>query len=33
VGLPPDGVGTNEDQAMKVNISISKASFIFSKGQ
>lgn len=33
VGLPPDAVGTNQDQAMRVDVSISKASFIFSKGQ
>jgi hypothetical protein len=31
VGLPPADVGTKEDQAMRVGLDISKASFLFSK--
>jgi vacuolar protein sorting-associated protein 13A/C len=33
VGLPPADVGTKEDQAMRVGLDISKASFLFSKRQ
>jgi hypothetical protein len=33
VGLPPVDVGTNKDQAMRLGVHISEASFLFSKGQ
>lgn len=33
VSLGPEGVGTKEDQAMNVNIAISKANFVLSKPQ
>jgi hypothetical protein len=33
VALPPDGVGTMEDQAMRVTLDISKAAFFLSKSQ